>query len=65
MTLWHVICGFAPPPIKNPGYAYDSGSRFSTCFFFQLLLATGSNRFLTNVYSISYAKQYKAFKHYC
>ena len=22
------------PPIKNPGYAYDSGSRFSTCFFF-------------------------------
>ena len=23
-----------PPPIKNPGNAYDSGSRFSTCFFF-------------------------------
>ena len=58
MTLLHVICGFAPPPpIKNPGYAHDSGSRFSTCFF-QLLSATGSNKFLTNVYSISYAKQY-------
>ena len=63
MTLLHVIFGFAPPPIKNPGYAYDLGSRFSACFF-QLLSATGSNRFLTNVYSISYAKQYKAFKHY-
>ena len=25
---------FAPPPIKIPGYAYDSGTRFSTCFFF-------------------------------
>ena len=44
MSLLHVICGFGPPPIKNPGYAYDSGSRFSTCFF-QLLSATGSNRF--------------------
>ena len=65
MTLLHVICGLAPPsPIKNPGYAYDSGNRFSTCFFFQLLSATGSNRFLTNVCSILYAKQFKAFKHY-
>ena len=54
MTLLHVICGLASPPIKNPGHAYDSGSRFSTCFFFQLLSATGSYRFLTNVCSSLY-----------
>ena len=23
MTSLHVICGLAPPGIKNPGYAYD------------------------------------------
>ena len=23
MTSLHVIYGFAPPPIKNPGYAYS------------------------------------------
>ena len=24
MTSLQVICGLAPPPIKNPGYAYGS-----------------------------------------
>ena len=23
MTSLYVVCGLAPPPIKNPGYAYD------------------------------------------
>ena len=26
MTSLRVICGLGPPPIKNPGYAYDSGA---------------------------------------
>ena len=26
MTLLHVICGLAPPQIKNPGYAYATTS---------------------------------------
>ena len=34
MTSLHEIWGLISPPIKNPGYAYDSGSRFTTFFFF-------------------------------
>ena len=30
MTSLHVICGLPPPPIKNPGYAYDPFQRRKT-----------------------------------
>ena len=64
MTLLHVICGLPPPPQSKILATPMTQVVVFPLVFFQLLSATGRNRFLTNVCSISYAKQYEAFKHY-